>query len=85
MLRPETLELLKRAEYMLWAIAATDINGVTTHRRIVLQRLEELESKARELGILNLYAALVEKGAVSSKYHPEASMPQRQQSAGAAP
>ena len=66
--RPEALELVKRAEYMLWAIAATDINGVTTHRRILLQKLEELESKAHELGIPNLYAALVEEGAVSSKH-----------------
>lgn len=70
MLRPEALELLKRAEYLLWAIAATDVNGVTTHRRIVLQKLGELESKAHELGILNLYVALVEEGAVSSKYSP---------------
>jgi len=53
---------------MLWAIAATDVNGVTTHRRILLQKLEELELNARELGILNLYAALVETGTVSSKY-----------------
>jgi hypothetical protein len=66
--RRETLELLKRAEYMLWVIAATDINGVTAHRRIALLKLEELESKARELGIPDLYAALVENGAVSSKY-----------------
>jgi hypothetical protein len=50
---------------MLWAIAATDVNRVTTHRRIILQKLEELELKARELGILNLYAVLVETGAIS--------------------
>ena len=64
----ETLELLRRAEYMLWVIAATDVDGVTAHRRIVLLKLEELESKARELGIQNLYAALVENGSVSSRY-----------------
>jgi hypothetical protein len=66
--RETTRELLNRAEYMLWVIAATDIDGVTAHRRIVLLKLEELESKARELGIPNLYAALVENGGVSSKY-----------------
>ena len=67
MVHRETLELLNRAEYMLWVIAATDVDGVRAHRQIVLQKLGELESKARELGIVNLYAALVENGAVSSK------------------
>jgi hypothetical protein len=66
----EMRELLNRAEYMLWVIAAADIDGVTSHRRIVLLKLEELEAKARGLGILNLYAALVENDAVSSKYSP---------------
>jgi hypothetical protein len=61
-------ELLDRAEYLLWVIAATDVDGVRAHRRIVLQKLDELESKARKLGILNLYAALVENSAVSSKH-----------------
>jgi len=70
MVRRETLELLNRAEYMLWVIAATDVDGVTAHRRIVLLKLDELESKARELGILNLYATLIENGAVSSKHSP---------------
>ena len=68
MLHGETRELLDRAEYLLWVIAATDIDGVSAHRRIVLLKLDELESKARELGIVNLYAALVESGAVSSKH-----------------
>jgi hypothetical protein len=66
----EMHELLKSAEYMLWVIAATDINGVTAHRRVVLQKLEELESRAHELGIQNLYAALIENGAVSSNCKP---------------
>jgi hypothetical protein len=70
MFHRETLEVLNRTEYMLWVIAATDINGVTSHRRVVLQKLEELESKARELGIQNLYEALIENGAVSSKCKP---------------
>ena len=61
-------DLLDRAEYMLWVLAAADIDGVRSHRRIVLLKLEELEAKAHELGVLNLYAALVENGAVSSKY-----------------
>jgi len=65
MLRGETLELLNRTEYMLRVIAAADVDGVTAHRRIVLLKLEDLESKARELGILNLYAALVEYISVS--------------------
>jgi hypothetical protein len=68
MLHLETLELLSRAEYLLWVLAATDVDGVRAHRRIVLQKLDELESKARKLGILNLYAALVENSAVSSKH-----------------
>jgi hypothetical protein len=68
MVRPETLELLNRAENMLWVIAATDVDGVKAHRRIVLLKLDELESKARDLGIVNLYAALVENGVVSSKH-----------------
>ena len=67
MLHGETRELLDRAEYLLWVIAATDIDGVSAHRRIVLLKLDELESKARELGIVNLYAALVENGAVSGR------------------
>ncbi len=68
MLCEKQLEILKRAEYMLWVIAAADINGVKAHRGIVLVKLGELESKARELGILNLYAALLENGGVSSRY-----------------
>jgi uncharacterized protein YunC (DUF1805 family) len=64
----ETRELLNRVEYMLWVIAAADIEGVRAHRQVVLLKLEELEAKARELGIRNLYAELVENGAVSSKY-----------------
>ena len=64
----ETHELLNRVEYLLWVIAAADIDGVRAHRQIVLLKLEELEAKARELGIRNLYAELVENGAVSSKY-----------------
>jgi hypothetical protein len=68
MLHLETLELLSRAEYLLWVLAATDVDGVRAHRRIMLQKLDELESKARKLGIMNLYAALVENGGVSSKY-----------------
>jgi hypothetical protein len=67
MLHRERLELLDRTEYLLWVMAATDIDGVTAHRRVVLLKLGELESKARELGILNLYAALIENGSVSSK------------------
>jgi hypothetical protein len=70
MLHREMLELLNRAEYMLWVIAAADIDGVTAHRRIVLLKLKELESKARELGIQNLYAALIENGAVSFNSKP---------------
>jgi hypothetical protein len=66
--RTDRLELLKRAQDMLWAIAATDVNGVTTHRLILLQNLQEVELKARELGILNLYAAVVETCAICSKY-----------------
>jgi hypothetical protein len=68
MIHRETLELLNRAEYMLWVIAASDVDGVKAHRWIVLLKLDELESKARELGIVNLYAALVQNGAVSSKH-----------------
>ena len=67
MLRGETLELLNRTEYMLRVIAAADVDGVTAHRRIVLLKLEELESRARELGVPNLYAALVENIGVSFK------------------
>ena len=68
MLHRETLELLNRAEDMLWVIAAADVDGVTAHRQIVLMKLEELESKARELGVQNLYAALVENSSVLFKH-----------------
>jgi uncharacterized protein YunC (DUF1805 family) len=68
MLHRETLELLNRAEHMLWVIAAADVDGVTAHRQIVLMKLEELESKARELGVQDLYAALVENSGVSFKH-----------------
>ena len=67
-LHREMVELLNRAEHMLWVIAAADVDGVTAHRRIMLLKLEELESKARELGVPNLYAALVENRSVLFKH-----------------
>lgn len=57
-----TLELLSRAKELLWVIARCDVENVNAHRAKALEMLHDLESRAHELKIGDLYRAVITQG-----------------------
>jgi hypothetical protein len=51
----ELAGLMERAEHLLWVIARSDVEDLSEQRPRALQRLHEVESRASELGVSNLY------------------------------
>jgi hypothetical protein len=53
------MELVSRAEELLWVIARCDVEDVRAHRPMALAMLRDLESRAAELKIDDLYREVV--------------------------
>jgi hypothetical protein len=58
----EAAEIIHRATELLWVIAQCDVENLTGHRSIVLQRLSELELRAAAMNISDLYFEVVQSG-----------------------
>jgi hypothetical protein len=52
-------DLVSRAAELLWVIARCDVENVSAHRPMALAMLRDLESRAVELNIDDLYGAIV--------------------------
>jgi hypothetical protein len=55
----ERTKLLVRVEELLWAIAVSDVEGVSAHRWSLLERLGALERKAAKLEVPDVYSEVV--------------------------
>jgi len=53
------IELVSRAKELLWVIARCDVENVSAHRPVALAMLRDLESRAAELKIDDLYGEVV--------------------------
>ena len=53
------IELVSRAKELLWVIARCDVEGVNAHRKLALAMLSDLETRAGELSILDLYHEVI--------------------------
>lgn len=51
----ELAGLMERAEHLLWVIARSDVEDLSEQRPAVLQRLNEVEERAAQLGVSNVY------------------------------
>jgi hypothetical protein len=52
---PEAAEVVRAAEHLLWVLARADVENLSAPRRDLLHRLDELESRAADLNIPDLY------------------------------
>ena len=52
-------ELVSRAKELLWVIARCDVEDIVAHRIMALAKLRDLESRAAELKIQDLYGEVV--------------------------
>jgi len=57
---PGRPRIVDRAKELLWVIARCDVEDVEAHRRIALERLRDLELRAAELRIPDLYREVVQ-------------------------
>jgi hypothetical protein len=55
----ERTKVLARVEELLWAIVVCDVEGVSAHREALLGRLGELERRAAQLSVPDLYSEVV--------------------------
>ena len=55
MASPEAAEVVRAAEHLLWVLARADVENLSAPRRDLLQRLVELERRAADLNIPDLY------------------------------
>jgi hypothetical protein len=53
--QPEAAEVVRAAEHLLWVLARADVENLSAPRRDLLHRLDELESRAADLHIPDLY------------------------------
>jgi hypothetical protein len=51
----ETAEVVRAAEHLLWVLARADVENLSTPRSDLLHRLDELERRAADLNIPDLY------------------------------
>ncbi|HUI56495.1 MAG TPA: hypothetical protein VLY04_16080 [Bryobacteraceae bacterium] len=52
---PEKSKIVSRAEELLWVIARCDVEDVRAHRATALDHLRDLEIRAAEMRMPNLY------------------------------
>jgi hypothetical protein len=55
-----TIDLVSRAQALLWVIARCDVENLNSQRAMALDKLCELESRATELQIQHLYHDVVD-------------------------
>ena len=58
----ELTTLVERAEHLLWVLARYDVERLTDRRSGVLRSLGELEQRAHQLGVTNLYEKILLEG-----------------------
>ena len=51
----EVAEVVQATEHLLWVLARADVENLSVPRRDLLQRLDELERRAADLNIPDLY------------------------------
>lgn len=51
----ELAGLMERAEQLLWILARSDVEDLPEQRHVLLERLQEMETRASQLGVSNLY------------------------------
>lgn len=56
------MELVSRAKELLWVIARCDVENIGAHRNTALAKLRDLESRAAELQIQDLYREVAAAG-----------------------
>ena len=54
-MQAEWPDLLERAEHLLWVIARCDVDGIVTPRAGALRRFRDLETRALQFGVTDLY------------------------------
>ncbi|HLK51168.1 MAG TPA: hypothetical protein VKT49_23660 [Bryobacteraceae bacterium] len=59
--------ILERAEHLLWVMARCDVEDLPTHRSDVLRRLAELEHRAAQLGVPDLYRKVLQASPALTK------------------
>ena len=59
------MELLSRAKELLWVIARCDVENIGAHRTTALAKLRDLEFRATELKIRDLYREVVGVGQIT--------------------
>jgi hypothetical protein len=60
MIFSETSRLIERAEHLLWVLARHDVEELEEQRHYVLERLCDLEKRAIDLGVTDLYQAVLQ-------------------------
>jgi len=55
MVSAETAEVVRAAEHLLWVLARADVEDLSAPRSDLLHRLDELERRAADLNIPDLY------------------------------
>lgn len=63
----ELTTLIERAKHLLWVIARQDVESLTACRSHVLRQLRELEMRARERGVADLYQEVLRGAPGTSK------------------
>ena len=59
----ELTDVLAQAQQLLWMLARYDVEGLSDQRRHVLRRLREVEIRASELGVPDLYLQILQNEA----------------------
>jgi len=59
----EQTDVVVQAENLLWILARYDVEGLSDQRRRVLRRLREVEARASDLGVPDLYTRVVQSEA----------------------
>ena len=62
----ELEDLVECAEHLLWVIARHDVENLSGQRQSVLRRLQEVEARAVELGVCDLYKSILQHCALSA-------------------
>jgi hypothetical protein len=60
MQNPGRPRIVNRAKELLWVIARCDVENVQAHRSIALERLRDLEVRAAEMRIPDLYREVMQ-------------------------
>jgi hypothetical protein len=55
MVSSETVDVVRAAEHLVWVLARADVDNLSAPRCDLLRRLDELERRAADLNIPDLY------------------------------